>query len=136
MNRANCLLELLFLLIKRIAYMAEDTTVTSFGLSVEQLNIINRILTQAANVQSAYLFGSRAKGTNKPASDIDLAIKGIGIQKDDIAALWAAFEESNLPFFCRCHILRSNPKSRTERSYRSGGHPNLSTFEHMRRFFG
>lgn len=79
--------------------MAEDTTVTSFGLSVEQLNIINRILTQAANVQSAYLFGSRAKGTNKPASDIDLAIKGIGIQKDDIAALWAAFEESNLPFF-------------------------------------
>lgn len=60
--------------------MAEDTTVTSFGLSVEQLNIINRILTQAANVQSAYLFGSRAKRTNKPASDIDLAIKGIGYE--------------------------------------------------------
>lgn len=78
--------------------MAENTTINPYGLSSEHVNIIHQILQQSANVQSAYLFGSRAKGTNKVASDIDLAVKG-NIPKDELSALWAAFEESTLPFF-------------------------------------
>ncbi len=81
--------------------MAESTTINKspYDLSPEQIKTILQILRQSKHVQSAIIFGSRAKGTNKPASDIDLAIKGAEIGKDDIAALWTAFEESLLPFF-------------------------------------
>lgn len=81
--------------------MVENTAInrSTCLFSPEHLKIIRQILEQSTHIQSAIVFGSRAKGTNKPGSDIDLAIKGIEVGKDDIAALWAAFEESLLPFF-------------------------------------
>ncbi|WP_455621852.1 nucleotidyltransferase family protein [Parabacteroides sp.] len=81
--------------------MAENATISKApgSLSPEHLQIVRQILERSTHVQSAIIFGSRAKGTNKPGSDIDLAIKGAEVGKDDIAALWAAFEESLLPFF-------------------------------------
>lgn len=79
---------------KRIARMAGKT-----GLNEERRAMIRQILGECPRVRSAVLFGSRAKGTSKPASDIDLAVKGAEVSRADVAALWAAFEGSLLPFF-------------------------------------
>ncbi|HIX85962.1 MAG TPA: nucleotidyltransferase domain-containing protein [Candidatus Parabacteroides intestinigallinarum] len=69
------------------------------GLSPRHMEIIQQILKRCAPVSTAVIFGSRAKGTYKSASDIDLAIKGTTIGKNDVATLREAFEESLLPFF-------------------------------------
>ena len=47
----------------------------------------------------AIVFGSRAKSNHKPGSDIDIAIKGSALTREDICSLAGAFEESLLPFF-------------------------------------
>ena len=70
-----------------------------YGLSADHLGILTQILGRSPRVEEAILFGSRAKGNYKQASDIDLAVKGSLLQKDDIAALFSEFEESLLPFF-------------------------------------
>lgn len=49
---------------------------TDFGLSPEAREWITRVLRVFPEVKEAIIFGSRAKGTARPGSDIDLALKG------------------------------------------------------------
>lgn len=69
-----------------------------YGLSEKQLQDIATILAAWPDIDSVWLFGSRALGTYKEASDIDLAIKGHLNQKT-LVRLKDAFEDSDLPFF-------------------------------------
>jgi len=45
-----------------------------------------------------YLFGSRARGTEKIGSDVDLAIVSDNPLSEELALLREIFEESNLPY--------------------------------------
>lgn len=47
-----------------------------------------------------WLFGSRAKGTHRPFSDVDLLVGGPAFQGGVIEAIRVALEESSLPFHC------------------------------------
>jgi predicted nucleotidyltransferase len=47
---------------------------------------------------AAWAYGSRVKGTARPASDLDLAVFAAPGQRASVASLREAFEESNLPF--------------------------------------
>ena len=47
-----------------------------YGLKPEVVERINRVFAAYPEVQQAVLYGSRAKGTHRPASDIDLCLKG------------------------------------------------------------
>lgn len=47
-----------------------------YGLTEETIEQISSILRQCPKIEEAVLYGSRAKGTFKPASDIDLTLKG------------------------------------------------------------
>lgn len=49
------------------------------GLTSSQINSIKEVFAKYPAVQEVVLYGSRAMGNFKPASDIDLAIKGAGI---------------------------------------------------------
>lgn len=68
------------------------------GLCTKELEIIQEILSHYEAIQSALLFGSRARGTFRAASDVDIALKG-AITIKLIAKIKAEFEDSNLPFF-------------------------------------
>ena len=68
------------------------------GLCAKELEIIQEILSHYEAIQSALLFGSRARGTFRAASDVDIALKG-AITIKLIAKIKAEFEDSNLPFF-------------------------------------
>ncbi|RGM53100.1 nucleotidyltransferase domain-containing protein [Bacteroides uniformis] len=55
------------------------------------------VLARFDEVREAVLFGSRAKGNYKKGSDIDIAVKG-PVEKDALAQLMMAFDESLLPY--------------------------------------
>lgn len=68
------------------------------GLSSEEILCICRVLEDVPSVQEAILFGSRAKGSFRAGSDVDLAVKGCS--DSDVILLSAALnEETVLPYF-------------------------------------
>jgi predicted nucleotidyltransferase len=72
----------------------------SLALSPDHRKIVQAIL--AAHLPPGFtvrVFGSRAKGTTKPFSDLDLALKGREtLSLSQLADLAEAFSESDLPF--------------------------------------
>ena len=70
------------------------------GLNEEELNEIKNTIKKYIEVEEAYIFGSRAKGTYKKGSDIDIAIKGKNITFNTVAKLLSELEEeTTLPYF-------------------------------------
>jgi len=51
--------------------------ITGTSLTSHELDLIREVLRHHPDVTGAILFGSRAKGTASPSSDIDLALEGI-----------------------------------------------------------
>lgn len=76
------------------------------GLTPRELELIRAVLTRHPTVTGAMLFGSRAKGTAGPASDIDLALEGIEdpLQAEAIAS---ELEELPLPYHFDVKALAS-----------------------------
>ncbi|MEW6563763.1 MAG: nucleotidyltransferase domain-containing protein [Pseudomonadota bacterium] len=65
----------------------------------EEWAIVRGILQRLAAGREVWAFGSRARGTPKPYSDLDLAILGDApLPLDALAALREAFTESDLPY--------------------------------------
>jgi len=71
-----------------------------FGLRRQDVDEIIRILQRYPVVEEAILFGSRAKGNFKKGSDVDIAIKGKGIDQEIVASIsFLLNEETLLPYF-------------------------------------
>jgi predicted nucleotidyltransferase len=64
------------------------------GLAPRELDLIRGVLARHPAITGAILFGSRAKGTAGPASDVDLALEGIA---DPLQAAAVAGELEELP---------------------------------------
>jgi uncharacterized protein len=71
---------------------------TSFGLSERDLLTVSGIFMKYADVREVYIFGSRAKGSPRLASDIDLAVMNEGLSPMSLRQLKADFEDSSLPY--------------------------------------
>lgn len=67
---------------------------SQWQLSNSQLQLLKQILTQHG--LKPHIFGSRAKGSARPLSDIDLCILH-PVEKSQITQARLAFEDSNLP---------------------------------------
>lgn len=67
------------------------------GLSEAQMASILRVIRAFPQVHGAILFGSRALGTWKPTSDIDLALSGPALTLLDEARIASALEDLCLP---------------------------------------
>ena len=71
-----------------------------YGLFDNQLKIVEKILCSYTEIEEAVLFGSRAIGTFKEASDVDIALKGKKASHKLAVDLKCHFEEkTNLPYF-------------------------------------
>jgi predicted nucleotidyltransferase len=71
------------------------------NLTPSQKQIVSTILATLAADCDVWVFGSRAKGTPKPFSDLDLCLKaknGKPLTFNQLAELEEAFSESPLPF--------------------------------------
>lgn len=72
--------------------------INNHGLTPQQLQLMKDILAPYANtIQRVELFGSRAAGTYRDNSDIDLVLHG-PVNEDTVNRLWTIFSESALPF--------------------------------------
>lgn len=78
-----------------------------YGLKDNELKQILDIIAKNGNVDSAVLYGSRAKGTFKPFSDVDLTLNGSNLSKKDLNSLSLAFSESRLPYSFDLSIFSS-----------------------------
>ncbi|MCP4700213.1 MAG: nucleotidyltransferase domain-containing protein [Gammaproteobacteria bacterium] len=56
----------------------------AYGLNFETIGRIQASLAGFREISQAALYGSRAKGTYKPGSDIDLTLKTDGIPSSDL----------------------------------------------------
>lgn len=69
------------------------------GLSADELRTMQALFEKNDRIKEVVLFGSRALGTNKTSSDVDLALKGT-IDIDTVASLkYALEEETIMPYF-------------------------------------
>jgi len=70
----------------------------SFGLSSESIHKINLCLTQEPKIEKAILYGSRAKGTFRPGSDIDLTLIAPSMNLTELLALENKLDDLLLPY--------------------------------------
>ena len=72
---------------------------TQHGLMERDRQTLFEIFEKFQEVKSVYLYGSRAKGTYKSGSDIDLAIMNGNVSPKTIRSIKAEIQDSNLPYF-------------------------------------
>ena len=92
-----------------------DTSAERFGLRPALWERITATLLRQPAVEAVILFGSRAKGTHRPGSDIDLALLGPRLTADDEAQLHGWLDDLDLPWFfdlVRYHHLTDAPELR------------------------
>lgn len=71
-----------------------------YGLHESDLHLIITASQAIPEIEQLLLFGSRAKGTEKPGSDVDLAIKGKAVTYDTVLQLSDRLNEQlPLPYF-------------------------------------
>ena len=64
-----------------------------------ELQALCATLASVPEVEEAIIYGSRARGTNHIASDIDITLKGKALTYLQLALLDAKIEELYLPYF-------------------------------------
>lgn len=69
-----------------------------FGLQEEVIQAINSIFANHSEVEKVILYGSRAKGNYKPASDIDLTLLGESIDMSIINKISWELDDLLLPY--------------------------------------
>ncbi|MBF0185190.1 MAG: nucleotidyltransferase domain-containing protein [Magnetococcales bacterium] len=69
-----------------------------YGLSDGVLDTIRTVWGQFPAVERVVLYGSRAKGSNRPGSDIDLALFAATMTVFDLVPVEEALEELMLPY--------------------------------------
>lgn len=85
------------------------TTLPDFkicGLSASELELLRQTLAATPGLVHARLFGSRAKGTFCPSSDIDLAVEGLESELA-VEALRDRLNELPLPYTVDVQALES-----------------------------
>lgn len=75
------------------------------GLTNKTLSEIRRVLERHPAVEQAILYGSRAKGTHRRGSDIDLALIGTDLNRQALSRIADEFEDGSLPYRFDLSIL-------------------------------
>lgn len=71
---------------------------SSFGLSDKTLATVRAILAGYPEIEQAILYGSRAKGTYRNGSDIDLTLVGAELDHRLLAQISGRLEDSSIPY--------------------------------------
>jgi|SRR6185437_7210022 len=74
------------------------TTDYEYGLKKEIVNRIRAVLSGFPQISEALLYGSRAMGTYKPGSDIDLTFKGELLTTQMVNKISLALDDLFLPY--------------------------------------
>jgi len=75
-----------------------DSAPSQFGLSKIQLQLILGVINNFEEIEKVLIFGSRAKGTNRPGSDINLALIGDKLNSLLVNRVSSALDDLPLPY--------------------------------------
>ena len=75
-----------------------DSAPSQFGLSKIQLQLILGVINNFEEIEKVLIFGSRAKGTNRPGSDINLALIGDKLNSLLVIRVSSALDDLPLPY--------------------------------------
>ena len=64
-----------------------------------ELQLLCSLFARHKEIEQVILYGSRARGTHKPFSDVDITLLGIGLTRSHLSRLMADIDESSLPYF-------------------------------------
>lgn len=70
-----------------------------FGLKDMEIKALREVLASVPEVEEAIIYGSRARGTNRKSSDIDMTLKGDNLTYLQLALLDAKIDDLDLPYF-------------------------------------
>lgn len=72
----------------------------TFGLRDTDITYMHDLFRQHPDIEQVWVYGSRAKGTNRPGSDVDLALIGADVKRETVSRVHFVLEEdSPMPFF-------------------------------------
>ena len=83
---------------REVDYSMNKKEKNAFGFTDRDIKTLQDIFKKYPDVKNVFIFGSRAKGTYKQGSDIDLAIMNEGVKDMVIGKMKSDFEDSNLPY--------------------------------------
>ncbi len=69
-----------------------------YGLTDIELQKLTTLFEQQPRIERAVLYGSRAKGTFKPFSDVDITLQGEELTRRDLNHLLSAIDDLLLPY--------------------------------------
>ena len=69
-----------------------------YGLKEEQWDRLREVFAKNPRIEKAVLYGSRAKGTHRPFSDVDITLTGSELSTKDLADLMNAIDDLLLPY--------------------------------------
>ena len=70
-----------------------------FGLNDQEVSALRDVFAAFPEVEEAIIYGSRARGTNRVSSDIDITLKGKDLTYLQLALLDAQIDDLYLPYF-------------------------------------
>jgi predicted nucleotidyltransferase len=77
-----------------------------FGLKESTIAAMNGVFASCPQVEKVILYGSRARGTQRNGSDIDLTIVGKEVTHDQLLALANQLDDLLLPYKIDLSLLR------------------------------
>ena len=77
-----------------------------FGLTETEILARKEILASFPEVEEAVIYGSRARGTNRRSSDIDMTLKGDDLTYLQLALIDARIDELLMPYFVDLSLYR------------------------------
>ena len=69
-----------------------------YGIKEEQWDMLSTIFAKNPKIEKVLLYGSRAKGTYKPFSDVDITLVGDDLSTTDLADTMNAIDDLLLPY--------------------------------------
>lgn len=76
----------------------------SFALPERVIKALHSVFERHQSIQNVILYGSRAKGTHRLGSDIDITIVGERLTLRDIFAIEQEIDDCNLPYIIDCSL--------------------------------
>ncbi|MDZ7858615.1 nucleotidyltransferase domain-containing protein [Sphaerotilus sp.] len=75
----------------------------TFGIAQRHLDALRQVFARHATVDQVLVFGSRARGTARPGSDIDLAVMAPRMDDAEFTTLWNEIDA--LPILFKIDLL-------------------------------
>lgn len=70
----------------------------NFGLNDSTIEKFHAVFRRYSEVEEVVIYGSRAKGNYRTGSDIDITVKGQGLNRKIMGNIWQDIEDQNFPY--------------------------------------